>query len=83
MPGKPFGFSEAAWPSMTEFGGEQAQSDFLEDLVGRLNTEQGIDLHLLGWPWSNDLNDNDHTGLMKRDGTEKLAYQTWKRLSDR
>ena len=42
---------------------------------------QGINLHLLGWAWLHDIDQNDYLGLIKRDGTEKLAYQVWKNLS--
>jgi len=81
MPGKPFGFSEIAWPSLNSLGGEQAQANFITQAVGRLTRDQGINLHLFGWPWLHDLNENDNTGLIKFDGTEKLAYATWKKLS--
>lgn len=83
MPGKPFGFSELGWPSIEAFGGEQGQADFLTQASGRLTRAQGIDLRLFGWPWLHDLDQNDHTGLIRRDGTEKLAYQTWKTISAR
>jgi hypothetical protein len=81
LPGKPFGFSELGWPSIDFFGGEQAQADFIMQMAGRLTREQGIDLHLFGWAWLHDLNENDHIGLIKREGTEKLAYEAWKTLS--
>jgi hypothetical protein len=82
MPGKLLGFSELGWPSMGEFGGEQGQSDFIQDVSGRLTIDRGVDLHLLGWAWLHDLDDNDYIGLIKVDGTEKLAYQTWINVSD-
>jgi hypothetical protein len=81
MPGKLFGFSELGWPSMEAFGGEQAQADFIIQIVGRLTRERGINLHLLGWAWLHDLNENDYIGLIKRNGEEKLAYATWKNIS--
>lgn len=79
MPGKPVGFSEVAWSSADAFGGEQGQADFLLQLCERLTSAQGIDLHFVGWPWQRDL-DNDTTGLMRRDGTEKVALTVWKAL---
>jgi hypothetical protein len=48
MPGKPFGFSEIAWPSLNSLGGEQAQANFITQAVGRLTRDQGINLHLFG-----------------------------------
>jgi hypothetical protein len=81
MSGKEFGFSEIAWPSTDAFGGEEAQADFITEVSGRLTEDQGVNLHLFGWPWLHDLAENDDTGLIKRDGTEKAAYETWKSLS--
>jgi len=81
MPGKPFGFSEIAWPSLDAFGGEQAQADFIMDATGRLTRDRGINLYLFGWPWLHDLNENDSIGLIKFDGTEKLGYSAWKAQS--
>jgi len=78
--GKPFGFSEIAWPALDFYGGEQSQADFLSEVTGRLTRNQGADLRLLGWPWLHDLDANDSIGLIKRDGTEKLGYQAWKNL---
>jgi hypothetical protein len=83
MPGKPLGFSEVAWPSMEAFGGEHAQADFLELLTGELTLDQGVDLELLMWPWLHDLNVDDHTGLIRRDGTPKLGYEKWVEVSER
>jgi hypothetical protein len=80
MPSKPLGFSEVAWPSMEAFGGEQGQADFLRELCGRLTRDKRVDLRLLGWPWLHDLDDNNYTGLIKKDGTPKLAYEVWKSL---
>jgi len=77
---KPFGFSEIAWPALDFYGGEQSQADFLSEVTGRLTGSQGINLRLLGWPWLHDLDANDSIGLIKRDGTEKPAYQAWKNL---
>ena len=81
VPGKLVGFTEVGWPSATEFGGEQGQADFIVALGGRLTRGQGIGLHLVGWPWLHDLDAGDHTGLIRQDGTEKPAYEEWKRLS--
>ncbi|MEM2929516.1 MAG: hypothetical protein QW797_01420 [Thermoproteota archaeon] len=81
LPDKPFGFSELGWPSMSVFGGEQAQADFIMQVVGRLTREQGISLHLLGWAWLHDLDENDYIGLIKRNGEEKPAYEAWKNIS--
>jgi len=78
--GKPFGFSEIAWPALDFYGGEQTQADFLSEVTGRLTLNQGINLSLLGWPWLSDLDANDAIGLLRRDGTEKLAYQAWMNL---
>ncbi|MGB9622375.1 MAG: hypothetical protein ACPL07_00890 [Candidatus Bathyarchaeia archaeon] len=81
LPGKPLGFSELGWPSMEAFGGEQAQADFLAEVAGRLTKKQGINLHLLGWAWLHDLDENDHIGLLKRDGARKMVYETWESIS--
>lgn len=81
MPGKPFGFSEIAWPSLDVFGGERAQADFIKDATGRLTRDRGVNLYLFGWSWLHDLNENDSIGLIKFDGTEKLGYSAWKKLS--
>lgn len=81
MPNIPFGFSELGWPSMDAFGGERGQANFITEVYGRLTREQGMNLHLFGWAWLHDLDENDHIGLIKRDGTEKLAYKVWKSLS--
>jgi len=48
LPDKPLGFSELGWPSMDVFGGEQAQADFITQVVGRLTRGQEINLHLFG-----------------------------------
>ena len=81
MPGKPFGFTELGWPSLEFFGGEQGQADFLKNVSSRLTVEQRINLHLLGWAWLHDLDENDTLGLIRRDGTEKIAYGVWKNMS--
>lgn len=81
LPGKQFGFSEIAWPSMPAFGGDSAQAEFLTLTAGQLTRAQGMNLHLLGWAWLTDLDNNDYIGLIKRDGTEKMAYNVWKNLS--
>jgi hypothetical protein len=77
----PLGFSELGWPSMDVFGGEQAQADFITQVVSRLTKEQGMNLHLFGWAWLHDLDENDYIGLIKSDGTAKLAYEVWKNIS--
>ncbi|MGD2247634.1 MAG: hypothetical protein PVF58_04450 [Candidatus Methanofastidiosia archaeon] len=79
VPGKPLGFSEVAWPSLDAFGGEKGQADFLRQVTGRLTTDQGIHVHLIGWPWLHDL-ENDSTGLITRSGKEKLVFDVWKEL---
>jgi hypothetical protein len=81
MPGKPFGFSEVAWSSLDAFGGEEGQADFLEQLVGRLTSEQDIDLRLLMWSWLTDLGEGDTTGLIRWDGGQKKAYESWLSIS--
>ncbi len=81
MPGKPFGFSEIAWASLVELGGEQAQADFIIQATSRLTRDRGINLHLFGWSWLHDLNENDAVGLIKFDGTEKMGYIVWKKVS--
>lgn len=81
MPGKPLGFSEIAWPATEFYGGEEGQAGFITEVSGRLTIDQGISLHLLGWPWLHDLSGGDETGLIRRDGTEKKAYGVWKELS--
>ncbi|GIV19680.1 MAG: hypothetical protein KatS3mg023_1431 [Armatimonadota bacterium] len=81
MPGKPFGFSEIAWASLDALGGEQAQASFILQATGRLTRERGIDLHLFGWSWLHDLNENDAVGLIKFNGTEKRGYTAWKTIS--
>jgi len=78
---KLFGFTEVGWPSMDIFGGEESQSKFVEEIPTRLTVDQGLNLYLYGWPWLHDLDNNDTIGLIKADGSEKMAYQTWKKLS--
>ena len=48
MPGKPFGFSEIAWPSLDAFGGEQGQASFIEQVAGRLTLDREVNLHMFG-----------------------------------
>ena len=81
VPNKPLGFSELGWPSLEAFGGEQGQADFISHASGRLTADQGVDLRLFGWAWLHDVEENDHVGLIKRDGTEKMAYCVWSDLS--
>ena len=80
-PGKRLALTELGWPSLEVFGGQQGQADFLSAVAGRLTTERGADLHMLAWAWLHDIDENDHTGLIGMDGTEKLAYSVWKSLS--
>jgi hypothetical protein len=80
MPNKPFGFSEIAWPSTDFYGGEQGQAEFITEVLERLTADQGMNLHLFGWPWLHDVTANDDSGLIRRDGTEKAAYKVWKDL---
>ncbi|RLF40237.1 MAG: hypothetical protein DRN12_05845 [Thermoplasmata archaeon] len=81
LPGKPFGFSELGWPSREEFGGEEAQAEFLYRCSSNLTVDQGIDLHLFGYCWLHDLNENDTLGLIRYGGSEKIGYQAWKEIS--
>ncbi|MGC8816900.1 MAG: hypothetical protein ACP5PX_03725 [Candidatus Hadarchaeum sp.] len=80
IPNKPFGFSELGWPSIDAFGGERGQADFITKTSGPLTKEQGMNLQLFGWAWLHDLDKDDRLGLLKRDGTEKIAYSVWKNL---
>jgi len=80
--GKQLGFSEIGWPSMDAFGGEESQAEFIKEVPRRLTKEQGVQMTLLGWAWLHDLDENDTIGLIKRDGTEKIAYKVWKSISD-
>jgi hypothetical protein len=80
MADKPFGFSEISWPAAEFYGGEQGQVDLLDEALGRLTVDQGIDLHLFAWAFLHDLRETDDTGLIKRDGTERLVYDAWKEL---
>jgi len=81
MPGKSFGFSEIGWSSLDYFGGEQGQYDFLMNLSTALTRNQGIDLHLFMYIWLHDLEGGDTTGLIHRDGIEKLGYTAWGEIS--
>ena len=80
MPGKPFGFSEAAWSALDAFGGEQGQADFINQIGGRLTTGQGVNLQFIGWPWLSGLDDNDSIALIKDDGTKRSAFTAWQEL---
>ena len=81
MQGKPFGFSEIGWPTYDLAGGEQAQYDFLINLSSKLTINQGISLHLFMYCWIHDLEGGDTTGLINRNGIEKLGYNAWKHIS--
>lgn len=83
LPDKPFGFTELGWPSMDAFGGEQGQAEFLTVVLDSLVKNQGINLEIFGWAWLHDIDQNDYIGLIKRDGTEKMAYGAWKNISNR
>jgi hypothetical protein len=78
---KTFGFSELGWPALEFFGGEQGQAEFLRNVSSSLTKDQGIDLSLFGYCWLHDVSDQDTTGLIMRDGTERLAYMTWQEIS--
>lgn len=80
MPAKPLGFSELGWSALEAFGGEQGQADFITQTADRLTLKQGITLELFGWAWLSALDNNDTIALVKRDGSQRLAYQTWQRL---
>ncbi|MEM0343721.1 MAG: hypothetical protein QXU73_05690 [Thermoplasmata archaeon] len=80
-PGKSLALTELGWPSLDAFGGEQGQADFLSAVATRLTIDRGADLRLLAWAWLHDINEDDHIGLIRTDGTEKEAYSVWKRLS--
>jgi hypothetical protein len=81
MPEKPFGFSELAWTANDYFGGEERQAEFLTLASGNLTKEQGVNLRLLCWVWLHDLSQTDQVGLIKSDGSERMAYQVWKTLA--
>lgn len=91
--------TELGWPSLAVFGGEAGQAEFLGAVAGRLtagarDTGQGgaavggaggsgPGLELLGWAWLHDLASEDHTGLIELDGTPKMAFEVWRKLSGR
>ncbi len=78
---KPFGFTEISWSTLDDFGGEEAQAEFLNDAAGRLTADQGMNLHLLGWLSLYDMFGDPHSsGLVGTDGHEKPAYEVWKGL---
>jgi hypothetical protein len=81
LPGKRLGFSELGWNALPPLGGEPGQAEFITQLAGRLTRAQGIELEFLCWVWLHDLNENDHNGLIRRDGSPKPAYAAWKKLS--
>ncbi len=80
VPGKPFGFTELGWPALEDFGGEEGQADFIIQSANRLTREQGVNLHLFGWQWLSALDENDAVAMIKRDGSPRLAYHTWREL---
>ncbi len=82
IPDLPIGFSEAAWPSLSAFGGEKEQSAFIRNITTRLTEDQGLDLELLGWPWLHDIGPTDATGLRFNDGSPKSALDTWRMNSE-
>jgi Tol biopolymer transport system component len=77
-----FGFSEIGWSTLPAFGGELGQYQFLHNLSSSLTIDQDIDLHLFCYCWLHDLEGGDTTGLIHRNGTEKLGYQAWKQISN-
>lgn len=80
-PDKPFVFTEITWSSRESFGGEKAQAEFLKNVIGRLTTAQGVNLHMLAWWTLTDFENDPHgTGLITRDGREKPVYDVWKNL---
>ena len=81
IPGKPFAFSEVTWPSTHEFGGEQAQAEFIPMLVDDLTQNTGVDLEFVMWPWLHDI--GQEAGLIESDGDEKLGYSAWVEVSTR
>jgi hypothetical protein len=81
MPGKPFGFSELGWSANEHFGGEEGQAQFLSLVTGGLTKGQGVNLRILCWAWLHDLSQTDQIGLIRRDGSERMAYQIWKALA--
>jgi Tol biopolymer transport system component len=81
IPDKLFGFSELGWSSLDFFGGEKGQADFLYNVSSTLTIEQGVNLHLFGYCWLHDLDENDEAGLIEIDGTEKEGYIAWKSIS--
>jgi len=79
--GKPVAFTELGWSTLEAFGGEEEQARFLEDVVGRLTTGQGLNLRLLGWFSLYDLPSDLHgTGLLDISGREKEAFAVWGEL---
>ena len=81
LPDKRFGFSECSWPSSEPFGGEKGQSDFLKEITENLTLKRNVNLKFLCWSWLHDLNEGDHTGMIKRDGTQKEVFEVWKSLT--
>jgi hypothetical protein len=83
MSDKPFGFSEIGWPTYNLNEGEKSQYDFLINLSTILTVDQGISLNLFMYCWLHDLEGGDSTGLIDKDGTEKLGYNAWKQISNK
>jgi len=81
---RPLSFTELAWPSLVEFGGEASQADFATDMAGRLTRDQGVELELFSWWFLHDATTVDplDTGLLAADGTPRLAYAAWQTLSE-
>jgi hypothetical protein len=77
-PGKQLAFTEIAWWSHPEFGGEAAQAAFIRLLPNYLSE---VDTAFVMWPWLTDLNEDDHVGLIEHDGTEKKGLQAWRELA--
>lgn len=80
---RPISFTELAWPSISAFGGEASQADFVAEMAGRLTRDQGLELELFSWWFLHDATTVDPlaTGLITSDGTPRLAYEAWQVLS--
>jgi Tol biopolymer transport system component len=51
------------------------------NLSSTLTIDQDINLQLLCYCWLHDIAEGDTTGLIYRNGTEKLGYQAWMQIS--
>lgn len=82
MPDTPFGFTELGWSSLDDFGGEQAQFDFLMNLTCNLMENDQVNLLFFSYIWLHDQNENDTIGLITSEGREKQGYDAWKQISN-